>query len=45
MPTTPGEQPDGGRDPDGHYLPQAAAFDDTRAVPTGRPAELLGGVQ
>ncbi|MFE6092236.1 methyltransferase domain-containing protein [Streptomyces massasporeus] len=27
------------------YLPQAAAFDDTRAVPTDLLAELLGGAQ
>ncbi|MGW0709983.1 methyltransferase domain-containing protein [Streptomyces sp. NPDC002643] len=27
------------------YLPQAAAFDDTRAVPTERLAELLGGAR
>ncbi|MGY0061998.1 class I SAM-dependent methyltransferase [Streptomyces sp. LZ34] len=27
------------------YLPQAAAFDDTRAIPTGRLATLLGGAQ
>ncbi|MEU0781311.1 methyltransferase domain-containing protein [Streptomyces sp. NPDC006173] len=27
------------------YLPQAAAFDDTRAIPTERLAELLGGAR
>ncbi|MGP3989468.1 methyltransferase domain-containing protein [Streptomyces sp. 3N207] len=27
------------------YLPEAAAFDDTRAVPTGRLADLLGGAR